>query len=284
MHKSLKNAMRALFALSLLVPAAMLTAVPVVAAQVAVPPVAVAQVVTSTIGTTTTCSNGADDTPGLGLICDITIANTITGTGGAATVTVHECHGSAGSPTDACTTTTTSLTEPVTAVTQCNDSINGGGGTLRCSVTVTQNIFGLSPGPLALTVNQCVGTGGGGGTVLFACDPYPATTTSAAITQCNDSANGGGASITCTAAGSLAAGAVVTINQCNGSANGGGALIVCSARTTSNYYRGTLPPTSTSLAGGSTNSSTPPFGLLISFALAGIGLALVLNRRRSALS
>ena len=31
---------------------------------------------------TTTCSNGVDNTPGLGLICEVTIVNTITATGG----------------------------------------------------------------------------------------------------------------------------------------------------------------------------------------------------------
>ena len=283
MHRSLNYALRGLFALSLLVPAAMLTTAPV-AAAVGAAPVAAAPVSAAIIAATTSCSNGVDNSGGLGLICQVTIVNNITGAGGSATVTVHECHGAAGDPTAACTTTTTSLTQPVTAVTQCNDSINGGGGTLRCSVSVTQNIYGLNPGPIALSVNQCVGTGGGGGTVLFACNPFPATTSSAAITQCNGSANGGGASITCTATGSLAVNAVVTINQCNGSANEGGALIVCTASTTSNYYRGTMPPTNAVAGASTSNSSTPPFGLLISFALAGLGLAVVLNRRRSALN
>jgi hypothetical protein len=283
MHRSLNYALRGLFALSLLAPAAMLTTAPVAAARVAAAPVAAAQVVTATIAATTTCSNGVDDTPGLGLICQITIVNTITGTGGSATVTVKECHGASGAPTAACTTTTTSLTQPVTSVNQCNDSINGGGGSLRCSVTVTQNFYSLNPGPIASTVNQCVGSGGG---ITTGCNPFPANTTSAAITQCNGSANGGTlVGLTCTATGSSASAGAVTINQCNGSANGGGALVICSASTTSNAFRGTLPPTSTVSSGSTSNNSTPPpFGLLISFALAGIGLALVLNRRRSALS
>ena len=53
------------------------------------------------------------------------------------------------------------LTTPVSAVTQCNDATNGGGGTLRCSVQVTNNFVGLSPGAGTATVNQCVGSGGG---------------------------------------------------------------------------------------------------------------------------
>jgi len=62
------------------------------------------------------------------------------------------------------------------------------------------------------------------------CDPFPATTTGAAITQCNGSANGGTlVGLTCTAPGTKSAAHGVTINQCNGSANGCGALVICSA-------------------------------------------------------
>ena len=68
----------------------------------------------ATIAPTTTCSNGVDNTPGLGLICEVTVVNTITATGGSATVTVRECHGAAGDPEAACTTVTDDLTEPVT--------------------------------------------------------------------------------------------------------------------------------------------------------------------------
>ena len=142
----------------------------------------------ATIAATTTCSNGVDNTGGLGLICEVTVVNTITASGGSATVTVRECHGAAGDPQAACSTTVTNLTKPVTAVTQCNGSINGGGGTLRCSVQVTNNFVGLSTGATAATVNQCVGSGGG---ITTGCDPFPATTTGATITQCNGSANGG---------------------------------------------------------------------------------------------
>ncbi|MGD0861130.1 MAG: hypothetical protein ABSA21_00020 [Candidatus Limnocylindrales bacterium] len=258
---------RGLFAFALLAPVSMITTLPVSAA---------------TIAPTTTCSNGVDDTAGLGLICQVTVVNTITGSGGSAKVTIHECHGAAGAPTAACTTTTTSLTSPVTAVTQCNSSINGGGGTLRCSVVVTSNFYGgISPGSTAATVNQCVGTGGAGN-VLFACDPFPATTTDAAITQCNGSATGGGASVTCTATGMMASALAVKINQCNGSANGGGALIVCSASLVNNAVSGTPPPTST-VSDGSSNNSTPPptFALVILLASGGLGMALVVAQRRS---
>ena len=195
----------------------------------------------TTIAPTTTCSNGIDNTGGLGLICEVTVFNSITATGGTATVTVRECHGAAGVPEAACTTQTTSLSSPVTAVTQCNDSINGGGGTLRCSVRVTNSFNGVSPGTATATVNQCVGSGGG---ITTGCDPFPATTTGATITQCNGSANGGTlVGLNCTATGTAASAQAVTINQCNGSANGGGALVICSASIVNEVLIAAATPT-----------------------------------------
>ncbi len=203
----------------------------------------------ATMASTTTCSNGVDNTGGLGLICQVSIVNRITASGGSARVTIRECHGAAGDPAAACTTKTTNLTKPVTAVTQCNSSINGGGGTLRCSVKVTNNFVGLSPGATAATVNQCVGSGGG---ITTGCDPFPATTTGATITQCNGSANGGTlVGLTCTATGTKPSAHGVRINQCNGSANGGGALVICSANITNRRVAST--PTT-----GPTNVPPPP--------------------------
>jgi hypothetical protein len=208
----------------------------------------------ATIASTTTCSNGVDNTGGLGLICQVTIVNTITASGGSARVTVRECHGAAGTPEAACTTTTKVLTKPVTAVNQCNGSINGGGGTLRCSVKVTNNFVGLNPGATAATVNQCVGSGGG---ITTGCDPFPATTTGATITQCNGSANGGTlVGLTCTATGTKSSVQGVRINQCNDSANGGGALVICSASITNKRLAGSTSGSGGS--GGSTTGTTPP--------------------------
>jgi len=172
------------------------------------------------IAPTTTCNNGVGGGGGKGVICEVTIVNTITPTGGYATVTVHECLGSSGDPTDGtCSTTTLQiLTAPVTAVEQCNGSVEGGGGKLLCSVDVTNNFIGLSPGATAATVDQCIGSGAGGGTSMT-CDPLQATT-NAAITQCNGSANGGGSNVTCTATGTMASALGVTIDQCNNAANG----------------------------------------------------------------
>jgi hypothetical protein len=187
----------------------------------------VGPVAAATIAPTTTCSNGVDDTPGLGLICEVTIVNHITPTGGTADVTIRECHGAAGDPTAACTTTSDTVNAPVTHVTQCNAATNGGGGTLRCSVDVTNRFVRVSTGQNGVTINQCVGSGDG---IANTCDPFPANTSGAVITQCNGSANGGTVvQLHCTASGSSASGLDVVINQCNGSTNGGGALVICSA-------------------------------------------------------
>lgn len=211
----------------------------------------------ATLAATTTCSNGVDNTPGLGLICEVTIANTITATGGSATVTVRECHGAAGDPEAACTTETTVLVEPVTVVNQCNDATNGGGGTLRCSVVVTNDYVGLTPTITAATVNQCVGSGDG---ITTGCDPFPATTTGATITQCNGSANGGTlVGLTCTATGTQSSGFAVTVNQCNDSTNGGGALVICSASVTDSILAGATPtPTASPTAAPTSTPTTAP--------------------------
>lgn len=189
------------------------------------------------IAPTTTCANSLDNTGGLGLICEVTVVNTITAAGGTATVTVRECHGAAGNPQASCVIQINFLNAPVTKVTQCNGSINGGGGTLLCSVTVTNRFVGMSPPVTAATVNQCVGSVTTG--TVRSCDPYPATTTGATITQCNGSGNGGGTSLTCTATGTRSTGLAVRINQCNGSSNGGGTRTVCSARMSNVFVSST---------------------------------------------
>ena len=79
------------------------------------------------IGPTTTCTNGVPDTAGLGVICEITIVNTITPTGGSAVVSVRECHGAANDAEADCSASVADvlLTEPVSAVNQCNNALNG---------------------------------------------------------------------------------------------------------------------------------------------------------------
>jgi hypothetical protein len=201
------------------------------------------------VAPTTTCANGMDNSGGLGLICQTTIVNTFTTNGATSKTTVRECHGAAGAPTASCKTTVWNMRRAVTVVNQCNDSINGGGGTLRCSVKVTNNFVGRSPGASTATTNQCVGSGDG---IANECDPFPATTTNATITQCNGSANGGTlVQLKCTATGTKSSAASVRVNQCNGSANGGGALVICSANISNHRI------TAAAASSGSSSGSTP---------------------------
>src|SRR5690349_4992514 len=175
--------------------------------------------------------NSVDNTPGLGMECDVTVVNNLDLATGVAssTVTIRECHGAANTAPASCTgPTTTSSNELVNSVTQCNSAVNGGGASLRCTIHVVNNITGTAAATAA-TVNQCNGSLGGGLIVLRACSPDGSSTTNATITQCNDSDNGGTSSLTCTVEpGSTASSALpVTVDQCNGSANGGGSLVVC---------------------------------------------------------
>ena len=262
----------------------------------------------ATIAPTTTCSNGVDNTGGLGLICEVTVVNSITASGGSAVVTVRECHGAAGNPAAACTTNTSSLAAPVTQVNQCNDSINGGGGTLRCSVQITNNVIGGNPGATGVTVNQCVGSGDG---ITIGCSPFPATTSGATITQCNGSANGGTlVGLTCTATGTMSVGLNVTVNQCNGAANGGGSLVICSATMTAATVVSPTPTPTSTAAPSATTTATPatptaapqitvpptdakvakrpttsspslPLATILAFALVGIGVGAVRRVRRT---
>jgi hypothetical protein len=260
-----RNLARGLVALALLAPAAFIGTSPVAAAS---------------LTATGACATGIGNAGGQGIICQITIVNTIMTTGGSATVTVHECLGSAGNPTDGalghpCTTKTTTLNAPVTAVTQCDGSANGGGATLRCSVLITNDFYNISPGSTAVTVNQCVGSGDGAST---GCNPFPATTTGAAITQCNGSANGGNlVQLTCTATGTMASALDIAVNQCNGSGLGGGGLVICSASMVNNAIP--LPAPTATVDAGSINSN-PLLPLMLVLALGGFVLAAVVTTKR----
>jgi hypothetical protein len=240
----------------------------------------------ASVGPTTTCSNGVNDTPGLGLICQVTVVNTITQSGGSARVTIRECHGSAGAPTAKCSTRVSLLNKPVSRVRQCNYAINGGGGTLRCSVRVTNNFVLMSPGSRNATVDQCVGSGGG---ITTGCDPFPATTTNATITQCNGTANGGTlVRLRCTASGTRASAFGVTVNQCNNAANGGGSLVICSANIVNRTVAAgtptdTAPPTSSDVPAGAAQSSASLAPIGGSFVLALLLILVYTERRRRAI-
>lgn len=180
--------------------------------------------------------NSVDNTPGLGMECDVAVVNNINLSTGvtSSTMTIRECHGAANTAPSSCSgPTVINSTELINTVEQCNSSINGGGGSLLCTVTIVNNITG-SATAVAATINQCndsLDTG-----TMRACSPDGSSTTGAAIHQCNNSDNGGGSSLTCSvSSGSTTSSAVpVTVNQCNFSANGGGSLIVCSVSMTNN--------------------------------------------------
>ena len=191
-----------------------------------------------------------------GMRCSVTVVNTIKGTKTSSTTTVTR-HCSLGPCTHGNGTFVTHSTDLVTSVRQCNGSDNDSAHPIICRVTITNNISGNPPGaqPLtAATVNQCVGSGkGGGGTVN--CSPYPATTTGATVTQCNGSANGGGATADCSVATAsrISPAIPIRVNQCNGTGNPGGSIVRCRTTLTTNV----LGARSSTTSSTTSTTSTP---------------------------
>ena len=133
--------------------------------------------------------------------CTVSIINYIAAGGGLAetppsTLTMTRCVGASGPvSTLTCATTVTTLTAPVTSVSQCNYSGDGGGGTVRCRVNIT-NHFAAQPGViLPASVYQCIGsviTGPGAPAICTPANTAGITAASqATVRQCNDSGNGG---------------------------------------------------------------------------------------------
>ncbi len=89
--------------------------------------------------------NGIANVGGEGITCTVTVTNTLNlDTGlGTSVVTVEACVGAANTALT-CTTTTTPSNELVTVVDQCNGSGNGGGSVVECSVSVVNNITGTA--------------------------------------------------------------------------------------------------------------------------------------------
>lgn len=171
------------------------------------------------------------------MTCTVTVVNTISGGRTSSTLTVsRECALGPCPPGNGIETS--SSTDLITNVTQCNGSSNDAAHPIVCNVDITNNISADTPGAnpvTAATVNQCVGSGGGGGGTV-ACDPFPASTTSATVTQCNGSANGGGGAVACTVgtASTVSPAIAVTVNQCNGTGNPGGSTVTCRTRIATN--------------------------------------------------
>ena len=95
--------------------------------------------------------NGEMNTAGLQVACTVVVDNYIAAGGGlaetpASTLTMTRCVGPSGPvSTLTCDTTIITLSAPVTVVQQCNDSGSGGGGTVRCSVTIRNHFVGSVP-------------------------------------------------------------------------------------------------------------------------------------------
>jgi hypothetical protein len=164
------------------------------------------------------------------LTCTVTVVNTVSGTSTRSRTTVSRlCTlGPCSTPNGTFTTDSVSL---VTDIRQCNGSDNDASHAIKCYVNVINNIGrGTSAAqPLsAPTVNQCVGSGTGGGGVL-SCSPSSATGTT--VTQCNGSGNGGGGAVHCTVDPQSSVSRVIpiTVKQCNGTGNPGGAVLTCYA-------------------------------------------------------
>jgi LPXTG-motif cell wall-anchored protein len=185
--------------------------------------------------------------------CDVDVVNNIDIATGitSSTVTTTVCAGAPGALTEAdCVTTPgATTTDIVGSVNQCNNSVNAGGSIVTCNVSIVNNIVG-SGSTTPATVNQCIGSGGGGGTEpTTLCDPVSAAS-GADIIQCNGSGNGGGASerVQCTVLPSTVSALwPVTIVQCNDSANGGGDLVTCTSRITANIVAPAADTTTTVL-------------------------------------
>jgi hypothetical protein len=183
--------------------------------------------------------------------CNVTINNTVTPAGATnSTVTVTACLAAAGVlPPFGCTTTVTTSNQLVTSVNQCNAIVYGGGSNITCNVSII-NVIAAGTPLAGATVNQCIGSGTGGGTQpTVVCAPN-GSTTSATVTQCNGSGNGGGGTtrVKCTVSGGGTA-LPVTINQCNGSSNGGGSTVTCATTIANNFVA--LSPPSTAPSSGS---------------------------------
>jgi hypothetical protein len=189
-----------------------------------------------------------------GMRCTVTVVNTITKSGKTSSTTTVTRHCSLGPCPNGNGTFTSHSTNLVTLVNQCNGSDNDSAHPIVCLVTITNNVNAKAPGAqpvTAATVNECVGSGqGGGGTVQ--CSPYPASTTGATVTQCNGSANGGGATADCRVAtqSRISPAIPIRVNQCNGTGNPGGSIVRCRTTLTTNVLGAarTIPSTTTTAA------------------------------------
>ncbi|TFC93762.1 hypothetical protein [Cryobacterium sp. TMT3-29-2] len=130
----------------------------------------------------------------------------------------------------------------IRTITQCNGSINVGGGNTICTVTVNNHITGATTASPA-TVNQCVGSGA---STELDCVPLQ-NTTDATVTQCNNAGNGGGADVLCRVnpSATVTTEVPITVNQCNYSSNGGGSTVECATELNTIALAAEVTPTET---------------------------------------
>ena len=209
-------------------------------------------------------------TAGFQVTCTVTVVNTTSSSGAtSSTVTTSACLAAAGVVFPSCplnlgpVTNTTSSNQLVTSVNQCNGIVTSAGNNVYCNVTVTNDVP-VGTTTAAVTVDQCIGSAGGGGSTEI-CAPT-GSTTNATVTQCNGSGTGGGTylgetTVGCTVTGGTSA-LPVTINQCNGTATGGGSAVTCMSSFVNNFIPAattttTTTPAASSGSGGSGSTTTP---------------------------
>jgi hypothetical protein len=197
------------------------------------------------------CNNRAAGPGGapLSVTCTVNIVNNITPFGNSSTVTfTRNC------TLNPCTGDTVNSSDVVNAVHQCNGSDNVGGSTTICNVNIVNNISVIAPvAPTAITVSQCIGSGGGGGTDMTGC--VPSSQGSPTVTQCNGSGDGGGGKMTCNASGTTSSAFLVTVDQCNGSERGGGSFVTCTVNITNNVTETPAAPLATEVAAAATTQA-----------------------------
>jgi hypothetical protein len=203
--------------------------------------------------------------------CVVTVVNNVSSSGAtSSTVTTTACLAAAGVTFPSCplsvgpVTSTTTSTQLVTSVNQCNGIVYGGGSNTYCNVYVINNVPVGTAAP-GVSVDQCVGSagGGGGGGSTQICNPT-SSTTSATVTQCNGSGYGGGTyagetTVACTVTGGTSA-LPVTVNQCNGTGYGGGSAITCMSTFTNNFIPAASSSSSASPSGTGGSGTTPAAG------------------------
>jgi hypothetical protein len=202
------------------------------------------------------CNGHAADPSGAALTetCSISITNNISAAGGtsSSTTIITSC------TLGPCTSQTLNSSDVVNAVHQCNFSNIEGGSNTVCNVNIVNNIAldGAAPAT-ALTLDQCNGSGGGGGTNMTAC--IPSSQGSPTVVQCDRSGVGGGGFMVCDATGTVSASFPMFIDQCNDSETGGGSTVICHVSITTNVTD-TSVPTVTTPAGGTPGGGLPGGG------------------------